>query len=211
MSHKLIHKWIEQGEGTTIELKVMMPDVYKIARTISAFANTKGGKIIVGVTDDGEIVGVVDPAQVQSDFLAAATEICYPSIELTFDEYTENYLTVVVATIGESANKPHTVYNHNGIEKVYIRTDAKTMPASKMVIKLLKEEFLGELRPHRALTTKELGLVDYLHKRERITLKEFMQVMNLSKRRARRMLVDLVQEGILRVHDASKEDFYTLS
>lgn len=51
---------IEQGESTTLELKLQLPEHDQIAKTVVAFANTQGGKLIVGVDDDRHIVGVPD-------------------------------------------------------------------------------------------------------------------------------------------------------
>ncbi len=44
------------GESKTIELKLQLPQHNQIVKTVVAFANTSGGKLVVGVNDDREIV-----------------------------------------------------------------------------------------------------------------------------------------------------------
>ena len=49
---------IRQGEGETLDFKKIVPGAMKIAKTIVSFANTKGGKLLIGVNDNGTISGV---------------------------------------------------------------------------------------------------------------------------------------------------------
>ena len=49
---------IKNGESKTLELKEKLPDNKSIAKTVIAFANTGGGKIIVGINDKLNITGV---------------------------------------------------------------------------------------------------------------------------------------------------------
>ena len=51
---------IAKGESSTLELKARVPPEDVIARTIAAFANTEGGQLVVGVTDDRNIIGIPD-------------------------------------------------------------------------------------------------------------------------------------------------------
>lgn len=198
-----------EGEGSTLEFKVQVPSAKKIARTLCAFANTRGGRIIVGVMDNGEIVGVVDVEKEKMLLQEAARFYCEPAIPLTFKVYEEHFLPVLVARIKASKHKPHAVFQNEDTTKVYIRVQDKTMPASKLVTKTLANEEADA--PQRSLNSKEQGIMGYVAKRESVTIKDVSIKFNLSKRRARRMLVALTQEGFLREHATSKEDFYTLS
>ena len=53
-----IQKLIEKGESQTLDFKFEVSDSRKIARTFSAFANTDGGTLLIGVKDNGAIAGV---------------------------------------------------------------------------------------------------------------------------------------------------------
>ncbi len=207
--HHIIRDWISEREHSTLEFKMQVTQLNKIARTICAFANTKGGRLLIGVMDDGEIVGVVHVEKAQRKLREAASVYCDPPVELAFETFEEDYLIVLVATIAESQQKPHRVQQKNGEWQTFIRAGNSTRKASKLVEKTL----LNADEPtvtRRKLNSKEQGLVAFLEKRESITVLRFAQLMNISKRRARRMLTDLVREGILHLHDDQKEDYYTL-
>ena len=49
---------IEEGEHQSQDFKMRVDDARKIARTIVAFANSDGGRLLIGVKDNGGIVGV---------------------------------------------------------------------------------------------------------------------------------------------------------
>ena len=58
MTDNHIQKLIKQGEHQTLEFKFRIDDSRKIARTLSAFSNTQGGTILVGIKDNGAIAGI---------------------------------------------------------------------------------------------------------------------------------------------------------
>ncbi|HEC67333.1 MAG TPA: ATP-binding protein, partial [Candidatus Desulfofervidus auxilii] len=53
-----IKKLIERGESESLEFKPSLSQTKDIVETISAFSNTKGGSIIIGVDDKGKVIGV---------------------------------------------------------------------------------------------------------------------------------------------------------
>jgi predicted HTH transcriptional regulator len=57
---RYLHQRIKEGEGQHLDFKQHISSAEKIARTLVAFANSGGGQLLVGVDDQGEIVGV-DP------------------------------------------------------------------------------------------------------------------------------------------------------
>ncbi len=214
--HNKVRDWVKKGESDRLEFKVQVSAAYKVARTIAALANTRGGYLVTGITDDGDIVGVVEPEKEMRKLNEAAQLYCVPPVSLSFVQHIEDFLIVLAAKVEESNNKPHRTITKNGSEEVFIRIGNKTMPAAKMVVKVLQNEFKQDGKQEddsstRKLDTKELGLLDYLKKRETITLKQFARLVNISERRARRMLVQMTLDGYIRLHTHNKEDFYSLS
>ena len=49
---------IKEGEHQQQDFKYRVEDALKLARTVSAFANTNGGRLLIGVRDDGHLSGV---------------------------------------------------------------------------------------------------------------------------------------------------------
>lgn len=206
-------------ESTTLEFKQTIPQAQRIAKTIAGFANAHGGHIVVGITDKGEKVGVVNPDAEKKRLNEAATLYCNPPIGLQFNEYADGNLLVITALVAEGKQKPYTALHTDGSWRTYIRTGAETVAASRLVEKSLRNEFMpdyeadnnpanAELSP--PLDSKEWALLEYLRTNPRITVKGYMQLLNLSYRRARRILVQMTLAGIIRQHDNNKEDYYTL-
>lgn len=209
----MLKKIIYKGEGENVDFKQTIKEPFKIAKTITSFANTKGGKILVGVKDDKTIVGV-DPEEEKYILETAADFFCDPPIKLHFEEIEdeEDEKIVLVVTIGESQDKPHYIKNKHEERMVYIRQHDKSLPASKKAIDLMRKGVLPLQQPaqpdHPHHNQKKL--LSYLEKHQKITLKQFMQIVNISKRRASRILYDLTLQGFIREHDHEKEIYYTL-
>lgn len=208
---------IIKGEGEKVDFKQKISQPYKIAKTISAFANTHGGILLVGVNDHKTILGV-DPEEEKYLLETAADFYCDPPIQLSYQEVEdeEEGKTVLIVKVKESQEKPHFVRDKHDKLHAYIRQKDKCIPAGKTTIDLMKK---GQL-PTKISSDKTLvmpvtsfnehKLVAYLRKHERITLKQYMQIVNISRRRASRILTDLTLNGIIRMHEHEREAYYTL-
>ena len=73
---------IEQGESKTLELKSQLPLHEQIAKTVVAFANTSGGKLVIGVSDNREIIGIDEETifSVKDQINSIIFDRCYPAI-----------------------------------------------------------------------------------------------------------------------------------
>lgn len=205
-----IKRMIIEGEGVTLDFKKTITSCEKIAKTLVAFANNKGGRLLIGVLDDGTIKGVKSEDEEKYMITRAATFFCRPALEPIFEEIYMDGKLVLVAEIEASNLKPHYSLDEDGKWWVYIRTNDKSMLASKIVVDVLKRSNNddGVLIEY---SSKEKGLLEYLHTKERITVKEYCDLLNLSRRRAQRILVNLVLSGVIRVHTTEKEEYYTAS
>ncbi|MGI4750485.1 MAG: AlbA family DNA-binding domain-containing protein [Janthinobacterium lividum] len=205
-----IKRMIIEGEGVTLDFKKTITSCEKIAKTLVAFANNKGGRLLIGVLDDGTIKGVKSEDEEKYMITRAATFFCRPALEPIFEEIYIDAKLVLVAEIEASDIKPHYALGDDGKWWVYIRTNDKSMLASKIVVDVLKRSNNddGVLIEY---SSKEKGLLEYLHLKERITVKEYCDLLNLSRRRAQRILVNLVLSGVIRVHTTEKEEYYTAS
>ncbi|MEX1138752.1 MAG: ATP-binding protein [Bacteroidota bacterium] len=213
MNRKDIDVFLEEGEGFQVEFKRKVSSPEKIARTLVAFANTKGGTIIFGVDDDKSVVGI-DSEKSEVELIRAAGNLyCDPVIEPAVDIVPYKGMDVVVVTVEESAEKPHYLIDGNGgreeESKAMIRVNDKTLVASKEVVKILESENPDAPPLRIAIGDSERRLLEYLEINERITLKEFSRLINISLRRASRILIGLVRAGLLRIHTNEREEFYT--
>jgi ATP-dependent DNA helicase RecG len=73
---------INQGESKTLELKESLPKNDSIAKTAIAFSNTSGGKLVIGVNDKREIVGIDDSDifGLQDKIASIIFDSCAPNI-----------------------------------------------------------------------------------------------------------------------------------
>lgn len=218
MDFREVNRLIEEGEGFEIEFKRKVTTPEKIARALIAFANTKGGHILFGVDDDGSVVGVESEKSEVEMIRHAGLLFCLPEIEPMIDIVAFDGNDVIVAYVPESTNKPHyftgSSNGHTTSEeetKVFIRVNDKTVMASKEVVKILRDE-----RPDAPPMKIEIGenekrLFGYLDANERITAKEFSNLVNISEQRASRILVSLVRAGVVRIHTMERNDYFTLA
>jgi len=203
-----IKKQIFEGEGVSLDFKKTISSCEKIARTMVSFANNKGGRLLIGVADDGTIKGVKSEDEERYMITRAAHFFCKPALEPTFEEvYVDDKLVLIVDT-PESNMKPHYALAEDGKWWVYVRVKDKSVLASKIVVDVLKNSSndKGVLIEYSA---NEKILLEYLEKTNRITVKEFCTLLNLTRKRAQRILVDLILSGIIRIHTTEKEEYYT--
>jgi predicted HTH transcriptional regulator len=211
-----VNRLIEEGEGFTLEFKRRISSAEKIARTIISFANTKGGTILFGVDDDGSIVGVESEKSEVELIELAGKDYCDPAIHPDITIVPFDGRDVIVCRIEQSRNKPHYFLGEhdrsNGdATRVYIRVNDKTVLASREVVRILEDEN-PEAPAHKiAIGENERRLFQFLEKQERITVREFGRLVNISDRRASRILVGLVRVGVIRIHTHEKEEFFTLA
>ena len=201
---------IFNGEGVSLDFKKTITSVEKIAKTLVAFANNKGGRLLVGVRDDGTILGVKSEEEEKYMLTKAANTCCKPAIEVFFEEIYVDQKLVLVAEVKESDMKPHYALGEDKKWWVYIRVKDKSLLASKIVMDVLKRsnDKTGVLIEYGA---KEKSLLEYLETNQRITSYEYSKLSNLSRRKAQHILVNLVLSGIIRLHTTEKEEYYTAS
>lgn len=100
-----IHALIAEGEHQQQDFKFEISDARKIAKTLSAFANTDGGKLLIGVKDNGKIAGVRSDEE-QYMIEAAAELYCSPEVNYIMQTYLVEGRSVLVVQIEESDRKP---------------------------------------------------------------------------------------------------------
>lgn len=210
-STKKIEKLINAGEGENQDFKQSITSLPRIARTLAAFANTSGGRLLIGVADNRSLV-VIDTEEEKYMINEAATTWCDPPVRVVFEEilHVREDKTLLIAQVPESDQKPHKSMRKNGEWQVYIRQNDKTLPAGKKAEKLLEQGISKGNGIAVPDTPNQRRLVAYLEKNERITQKQYSKLVNISDRRARRELEAALQTGLIRIMEHEAEPVYTL-
>ncbi len=205
-----IRKLILEGEGVNQDFKKKITSFEKIAKTMVSFANNQGGRLLVGISDDGTISGVKSEEEEKYMLTRAAHFYCKPALEPIFEEVEVDDKVVLIAEIRKSEMKPHYALGEDKKWWAYIRVNDKSVLASKIVIDVLKREN-NDQGVFLEYSSKEKALLEYLDQHERITSREYSHMLNLSRRRTHRILVNLVLSGVIRMHTTEKEEYYTAS
>lgn len=210
-----ILKIIDGGESSTVEFKRKSPGSVKLAKEISALANTKGGYLFIGVDDNKKLYGIHSEKTEKNILETAAQFHLEPPIDLEIFSFRLHKKEIVLAIVPNSKLKPHKVIieDENKITKkrAYIRVGEKSIEASSEMARLMTyQNPVSGKELKLSITDHEKRLFNYLEKYERITVKDYCKLVNISKRRAERSLVSLVRAGIIQIHNDSTYDYFTL-
>ena len=132
------------GESKNIEYKVTLPDKSeKYMKTIVAFANTQGGKLIVGIDDKThEIVGVANEIlfQLMDGIANAISDSCMPQIIPDIEPQTIDGKTVIIVSVEAGKNRPYYLKSKGKENGTYIRVAGTSRQASPEKIRELEME-----------------------------------------------------------------------
>ncbi len=215
-----LYDLIDSGEGSDVEFKRQFSSPEKIAREIIAFANTRGGYLLFGIDDDGTVVGVRSEKSELEQIEHAARWMIEPPVDIiTENVHAGRGLDIVLVRVPESAAKPHTLveYDSSGKRKTeqmgtgFVRFEDKSVQASREMMNVMRGQSPAGKPLKLSIGYNEKTLFAYLEKRDRITVEEFAQLVNISRRRASKILVDLVRAGTLILHTFEKTQFFTLA
>ncbi len=219
MTLRELKQLVTLGEGVSLEFKRRVPRDSRIAKEVIALANTQGGRILVGVDDDGTITGLDDSSEQEFMLRRAIRRCTSPEVEIR----TERVVVaprrdVILVNVPESTQKPHHLVqagrgggdNLPGDGIAYVRVEDMSVEASGESVELMESA--------NATTgvTFEFGqaeslLMRYLDDYGRITVQEFAKLADISAEKASTTLVSMSKANLLRLHADRKEDYFTLA
>jgi len=203
-----LKQMIAGGEGQHLDFKFEISDSKKIARTLSAFANTQGGTLLVGVKDNGKIAGIRSDEEYYM-LEAAAKLYCKPEVNFSVRQWQADGKTVLEARIDKSITPPHYARSENGKWLAYIRVKDENILANNIMIRVWKRRN----RPEGTLirySEKEKILFDYLKSNETITLSMFQRIARVNLKTAGTILVNLIVLNLVGITFREKKIVYTL-
>lgn len=131
----LLRRMVAEGEHERQDFKFAISDARKIARSLSAFANNSGGRLLIGVKDNGSIAGVRNDEDIYV-VEQAAERYCRPSQEITFKAYRlEGSTHVIVAEIAAATSRPVCVDEGAGRLKAYYRVADENIAAPDIMVR----------------------------------------------------------------------------
>ena len=201
-----IQKLIAEGEHQMLDFKFEVSDSKKIARSLVAFANTDGGRLLIGVKDNGAISGIRSEEE-KHMIQTAAQMYCRPEVEYTAKEWNINGKTVLEVIIPKSKHHKHQAPDHNNIYKVYVRVKDENIVANSILIKVWKHE-KDKNNIRITFTDEEMLLLRYLNENGKISFEDFMEISHLNKKSAERILVNFILIGMVKMEMTDKKIFF---
>ncbi|MBR1411970.1 MAG: putative DNA binding domain-containing protein [Prevotella sp.] len=129
---------IDEGEHQQQDFKYRVSDARKLAKSVSAFANTDGGRLLIGVRDDGHMSGVRSEEEIYM-MHQAAYRYCRPEASIKFDTYHVDGRTIVVATVPPSDKRPVCALDEEDKPRAYIRIADENIVASPVHLAIWRD------------------------------------------------------------------------
>ena len=203
-----IKNLINSGEHQQLDFKFEISDSRKIAKTLVAFSNTDGGKLLIGVKDNGKIAGV----RTDEEFFmvqAAADMYCKPVVNFESKRWVVDGKTVLEITIPKGTDYPYFAQTEPNKWLAYVRVKDENILATAVHLKVWRNKThdKGVLIEY---SEKIKMLMDYLEINPSISISKFCRTAFLPKSTAENILADLIYFGLLEMLYADNHFIYRL-
>lgn len=187
---KYIRDLIAEGEHQQQDFKFEITSSRKIAKTLVAFANTDGGRLLIGVKDNGRIAGI----RTEEEFYmieAAASLYSKPEIPFKSHRRIVEGKTILEITILPSDQRPHYARNEDNRWLAYHRVADNNFLADYILLQVWK-------RAQRSRGTfityseNEKKVLEVLNSGEQFGLDTLREKVRFRKKTLQQILVNLV-------------------
>lgn len=194
-----ISSLIEEGEHEHQDFKFAISDARKIARSISAFANNDGGRLLVGVKDNGAIAGVRNEEDIYV-IEQAAEMYCRPAQEIRVTAFrTEGDKTVFRVEISRASERPVVVLEADGSRRAYYRVKDENIVAPDLMVRAWIAAASSSDGVLLSLSESESCLMNMLDGGGAVTVEDFMIGARISRATA--------EDTVVRLHAMNLLDF----
>jgi predicted HTH transcriptional regulator len=200
-----LRKLIAEGENQKLDFKYCVSDSRKIARTLTAFANSDGGRLLIGVRDNGSIAGIKSDEEYY--MVETASHLyCRPEITFTVKQHTTESKTILEVEVMKGDKRPYQSKDENGKWFPYFRNHDQNLVANRVLLQVWrkKEKPSGVMVKFDKV---ENTLMDYLKKNGSITLSGFRKIARINAYKAESILANLIIFKVL-IMNASEKGFY---
>jgi len=204
-----LKKLIAGGENQQLDFKYCISDSRKIARTLSAFSNSNGGKLLIGVRDNGSIAGIRTDEEIYMVDTAVHL-FCRPEIDYTVKQHVTDGKTILEIDVARGDKRPDQVKDEDGRWLTYFRNDDQNLLANKIMLQVWKKEEKRTGVMVRFSKT-ENALMNYLKINGSITLSKFRKLAKIPSHKAEAILANLIVFKVLLMKPSEKGFSYELN
>ncbi|MFZ5430037.1 MAG: helix-turn-helix domain-containing protein [Bacteroidota bacterium] len=194
MNNQLI-RMIREGEHQKQDFKFCITDSRKIAKSLVAFANSEGGSLLIGVKDNGNIVGVQSDEEYYM-VESAARIYSKPPVPFSTRQWHLEGKTVLQVTVEPSTQKPHYAKDESGKWMAFVRHKDENRLAGKVMIEVWNKQ-KSKVGITIRLSDAEKFLLKYLDENQFISVSGFARKASLPYRQAEQLLADFIVLGIV--------------
>lgn len=185
-----IEQLLQSPEGKTLEFKRDLSSPQPLLKTLVAFANTAGGRLIIGVTDDRQVVGVEDPLAEEERLCNMIADAIAPRLVPNIELFTVQEKTLLLVEVFLSGLRPHYLKAAGPGNAVFVRLGSSNRQADSQLVAELQRSVEGisyDEMPMPDLSQDDLDLVTAgkffadkrsLSEQELITLKLLVPYQN---------------------------------
>lgn len=196
-----------------MEFKRVLPRDERAARTVCALANTRGGLLLVGITDGGSVHGVHRPEHVAERLEEIAVVRIAPAVRVELQIVEVDGPRVVACSVPLSKARPHSVQTEGGGLAVLVRVGASNRIADGPTLDALRRNAVSR----NGETPLEDEVVAWIRRQGRsrsrpagsATVAAFARSFNIGEARARRVFVRLESRGLLIGHGSGRSRVFT--
>jgi predicted HTH transcriptional regulator len=208
MDHNL-KKLIAEGENQQLDFKYCVSDSRKIARSLTAFANSDGGRLLIGVRDNGSIAGIRSDEEIYMVDTAAHL-FCRPEITYSIKQHVTVGKTILEVEVIRGDKRPYQAKDENGKWLSYFRHHDQNLVANRVLLQVWRKE-----KKKSGVLVKfskaENSLMGYLAKNGSVTLSKFKKIAGISSYRAESILANLIIFKVLIMNASEKGFTYELN
>lgn len=153
--------FLQQPESKTLEFKRDLSSPQPLLKTLVAFANSAGGRLVIGVTDDRTAVGVADPLAEEERICNLIADSIAPRLVPNVELSTVDEQTVLIVEVFPSSTRPHYLKKQGPEHGVYIRLGSTNRQADTALVSELRRGAAGivfDEMPMPALSVQDLDL-----------------------------------------------------
>lgn len=191
---KYIYELIEEREHECQDFKFAITDSRKIARSIAAFANNKGGRLLVGVKDNGMVAGIRNDEEIYM-IEQAAERYCKPAQSVEQTLYCVDGKYVLKVDIPSFGKMPVLAQDDNGKWQVYYRVADENVQVPDLFRRMLAATPNDEALVR--FTDAQRWLLQFISKNEAVTLDEIALSGKLSRETIEESVVRLCKMELL--------------
>jgi hypothetical protein len=204
-----LRKLIEGGEGQKLDFKYCISDSRKIARTLSAFSNSDGGRLLIGIRDNGSIAGIRTDEEIY--MVDTAVHLyCRPEITYSIKQHTIGGKVIIEVEVEKGTKRPYQAKDEDGRWISYFRHGDQNLEANRVIRQVWRKEGRKSGIIVRFGKAEQL-LMEHLAKEGSLSLSRFRKLAHISPYKAEAILSNLIVMGTIQMKNTTSGFVYELT